>query len=146
VRVTTWAEYGLIVALHLAKRRERGTLPARDVAEAEGLPTDYVEQILLKLRRAGLVTSTRGAQGGYILGREPAAISVKDVVEAAEHHTFEVNCDVRPIDPARCSPGHSCSIRPVCALQHRIDDLLESVSLAELLREEVDVERFVTLR
>ncbi|MBI4499636.1 MAG: Rrf2 family transcriptional regulator [Gemmatimonadetes bacterium] len=147
MRVTTWAEYGLIVALHLARRREGGTLPARDVAENEGLPTDYVEQILLKLRRAGLVTSTRGAHGGYLLARAPADITVKDVVEAAEHHTFEVNCDVRPIDPVRCSLGTSCSIRPVWrALQHRIDDLLNSVSLAELLREEVDVEQLVMLR
>jgi len=147
VRVTTWAEYGLIVALHLARRRESGTLPARDVAESEGLPTDYVEQILLKLRRAGLVTSTRGAHGGYLLAREPADITVRDVVEAAENHTFEVNCDVRPIDPARCSPESSCSIRPVWrALQHRINHLLNSVSLAELLREEVEVEQLVTLR
>jgi Rrf2 family protein len=146
VRVTTWAEYGLIVALHLAKRRDQGTLPARDIAEAEGLPIDYVEQILLKLRRAGLVTSTRGAHGGYLLARIPAEISVKDVIEAAEHHTFEVNCDVRPIDPTRCSPTTSCSIRPVWrALQQRIDDLLDSVSLAELLHQEVEVERLVTL-
>ena len=147
MRVTTWTEYGLIVALHLAKRRDSGTLPARDVAESEGLPTDYVEQILLKLRRAGVVTSTRGAHGGYLLARDPSDVTVKDVVEAVEHHTFEVNCDVRPIDPARCSPGTSCSIRPVWrSLQHRIDDLLSSVSLAELLREEVDVERLVVLR
>ena len=147
MRVTTWAEYGLIVTLHLAKRRGEGPLPARDVAEHEGLPTDYVEQILLKLRRAGLVTSTRGAHGGYLLARDPADVSVKDVIEGVEHHTFEINCDVRPIDPVRCSPGTSCSIRPVWrALQHRIDDLLNSVSLAELLREEVDVEQFVTIR
>ena len=147
MRVTTWAEYGLIVTLHLAKKRGEGPLPARDVAQQENLPTDYVEQILLKLRRAGLVTSTRGAHGGYLLARDPAEISVKDVIAGTEDHTFEVNCDVRPIDPARCSPGTSCSIRPVWrALQHRIDDLLDSVSLAELLREEADVERFVTLR
>jgi len=147
MRITTWAEYGMIVTLHLARRQGEGPLPARDVAESESLPTDYVEQILLKLRRAGLVTSTRGVHGGYLLARDPAEVSVKDVVEAAEHHTFQVNCDVRPIDPARCSRGTSCSIRPVWrALQHRIDDLLNSVSLAELLREEVDVERLVTLR
>ena len=147
MRITTWAEYGLIVTLHLARKQGGVPLPARDVAQSEGLPTDYVEQILLKLRRAGVVKSTRGARGGYVLAREPAEISVKDVIEAAEHHTFEVNCDVRPIDPARCSRGSSCSIRPVWrALQQRIDDLLDSVSLAELLREEADVERFVTLR
>ena len=65
MRVTTWAEYGLIVSLHLAKDGGETPTPARDLAERECLPADYVEQILLKLRRAGLVQSVRGAKGGY---------------------------------------------------------------------------------
>jgi Rrf2 family protein len=146
VRITTWAEYGLIVSVHLARRRGLKPAPARDIATGEDLPTDYVEQILLRLRRAGLVTSVRGAHGGYALAQDPALVTVKDVLEAAEHHTFEVNCDVRPIDDARCSPTSACSIRPVWrALQQRIDELLGSVTLAELTREEAEVERFVTL-
>ena len=83
-----------------------------------------------------------------ILARDPSEVSVKDVVEAAEHHTFQVNCDVPTDRPGDDVAGAlRVSIRPVWrALQHRIDDLLNSVSLAELMREEVDVERFVTLR
>ena len=83
MRVTTWAEYGLIVSLHLAKDGSDAPTPARDLAEREGLPADYVEQILLKLRRAGLVRSVRGAKGGYFLARDPNTVSVKDVMEAA---------------------------------------------------------------
>ncbi|MGH7753967.1 MAG: Rrf2 family transcriptional regulator [Gemmatimonadales bacterium] len=51
--VTTWAEYGLIVSVHLARRAGDGTIAARELARAERLPHDYVEQILLRLRRAG---------------------------------------------------------------------------------------------
>ncbi len=80
MRVTTWAEYGLIVSLNLAKRAGQGPVAARELAENEKLPHDYVEQILLRLRRAGLVDSVRGAKGGYHLAREPQAISVKDDV------------------------------------------------------------------
>jgi Rrf2 family protein len=61
VRITTWAEYGLIVSVHLARHGAGRPQPAREIAEREGLPPDYVEQILLKLRRAGLVKSMRGA-------------------------------------------------------------------------------------
>ncbi len=140
MRITTWAEYGLIVSVHLAGRRSDLPVPARDIAEQQGLPADYIEQILLRLRRAGLVRSVRGAKGGYQLARAPRTISVKDVIEAAEEHTFEVNCDVRPVDAKRCRPGADCSIRPVWhALQERVDEFLSGVSLADLLAEEAVV-------
>lgn len=148
MRVTTWAEYGLIVSLHLAKQNgsDMHPTPAREMALREGLPPDYVEQILLKLRRAGLVRSVRGAKGGYYLAREPKGITVKDVIEAAEDHTFEVNCDSHMVDPERCRPDSSCSIRPVWrALQQRIDDLLDSISLTDLLSDELKVEHLVSM-
>src|SRR5438067_1831077 len=63
MRVTTWAEYGLIVSVHLAKRAGEGPIAARELSEHERLPHDYVEQILLRLRRAGLVESVRRARG-----------------------------------------------------------------------------------
>jgi Rrf2 family protein len=144
VRITTWAEYGLIVALHLARRGVGSPVPAREIAERERLPGDYVEQILLKLRRAGIVRSVRGARGGYALAHPADEVTVRDVVAAAEHRTFEVNCDTRPVDATRCAPSAACSIRPVWrALQQRIDELLASVSLADLSRDEVTVEDLV---
>ncbi len=146
MRVTTWTEYSLIISIHLARRGRTGCGPvaARELADAERLPADYVEQILLRLRRAGLVESVRGAKGGYFLAREPASISVRDVMTASEHQTFEVNCETHPVDAARCSPDSTCSIRPVWhALQQRIDDLLGSISLADLMKQEPHVQELV---
>jgi len=107
MRVTTWTEYSLIISLHLAKRGRTGHGPvaARELADVERLPADYVEQILLRLRRAGLVESVRGAKGGYFLAKQPAAISVRDVMSASEHQTFEINCETHQVDAERCSPG-----------------------------------------
>lgn len=147
MRITTWAEYGLIVAVHLARHGGERPVPAREIAEREGLPPDYVEQILLKLRRAVLVTSVRGAKGGYFLARPAEEISARDVLEAAEHRTFEVNCDSYPISANRCTTDGNCSIRPVWrALQHRIDDFLQGVSLADLLAEESAVEEMLAVQ
>jgi Rrf2 family protein len=146
MRVTTWTEYSLIISLHLAKRGRTGGGPvaARELADVEKLPADYVEQILLRLRRAGLVESVRGAKGGYLLARDPSAISVRDVMSASEHQTFEVNCASHPVDAERCSPGSTCSIRPVWhALQQRVDDLLAGISLADLMKEEPQVQELV---
>ena len=146
MRVTTWAEYGLIVSLHLARRSEDGPVAARDMAEKEKLPADYVEQILLRLRRAGLVESVRGARGGYLLARAPEAITVKDVLDASEHGTFEVNCDCHRVADARCGTQTACSIRPVWqVLQKRVDDTLGAIRLSDLLHDEPEVREIVGL-
>jgi Rrf2 family protein len=146
VRITTWAEYGLICALHLARRASEGPVTGREIAERERLPTDYVEQILLRLRRAGIVKSTRGAHGGYGLARPAALISVREVISASELATFDLHCVSHPVDDQRCAASSSCSIRPVwILLQQKIDDVLESVHLADLLHEEPVVRQRVGL-
>ena len=146
MRITTQAEYGLICALHLARRSADGPVTGRDIAAAERLPGDYVEQIMLKLRRAEIVRSTRGAHGGYQLARPADQITVRDVITAAEHSTFEVHCTSHPVEEARCSSSHDCSIRPVwMLLQRRIDDVLQSVRLSDLLLQESQVRERVGL-
>lgn len=146
MRITTQAEYGLICALHLARRAGDGPVTGRDIATAERLPADYVEQIMLKLRRAEIVRSTRGAHGGYQLARPADRITVRDVITAAEHSTFEVHCTSHPVEEERCSSAHNCSIRPVWVmLQRRIDDVLESVRLSDLLMQESEVRERVGL-
>jgi Rrf2 family protein len=146
VRITTLAEYGVICALHLAKRVSEGPVTGRDIAARERLPVDYVEQILLRLRRAEIVRSTRGAHGGYALARPAEEISIRDVIAASEMTTFDLHCVSHPVEEARCSASHDCSIRPVwMLLQQKIDDVLESVHLADLLHEEREVRELVGL-
>jgi Rrf2 family protein len=146
VRITTQAEYGLICALHLARRVDEGPVTGREIAASERLPPDYVEQIMLKLRRAEIVRSTRGARGGYQLARRPEQITVRDVIAASEHSTFEVHCTSHPVEEARCASAHDCSIRPVwMLLQQRIDDVLQSVRLTDLLMHESQVRERIGL-
>jgi Rrf2 family protein len=148
MRITTWTEYSLIISIHLAKRGAAGSGPvaAREIAEQERLPGDYVEQILLRLRRARLVESVRGAKGGYLLAKDPTAISMRDIMTASEHQTFEMNCASHPVDDDRCSPANACSIRPVWhALQQRVDELLGSISLADLMKHETQVQELVAI-
>ncbi len=148
MRVTSWTEYSLIIALHLASKRGEGVapVPARTLADAERLPADFVEQILLRMRRAGLVTSVRGARGGYRLAKDPAEISVRDVMAAAERQVFETNCESHKIDGVRCDPGSFCVIRPVLTeLQHRIDDFLGGVTIAAMMQSEAATKELIPL-
>ena len=137
MRITTLAEYGVICALHLARRATEGPITGREIAATEQLPVDYVEQILVRMRRAGLVRSTRGAHGGYELARPAADVSIRAVIEASESSTFDLHCVTHPVGEERCSSSHTCSIRPVWVLlQQRIDGVLDSVHLSDLLHEE----------
>jgi|SRR6185437_4239632 len=146
MRITTWAEYGLICALHLARRANEGPVTGRELAARERLPADYVEQILLRLRRAEVVRSMRGAHGGYVLARPAEFISVRDVIAASELATFDLHCVSHPVEEERCSASHQCSIRPVwLLLQQKIDGVLESVHLADLLEDESVVRQRIGL-
>jgi Rrf2 family protein len=147
MRITTWAEYGLICAVHLARRANDGPVTGRDIAERERLPSDYVEQILLRMRRADIVKSTRGARGGYMLARDASGISVRDVIQASELTTFDLHCVSHPVNSERCADSGNCSIRPVwMLLQRRIDEVLEGVKLSDLLGEEAAVRDKVGLQ
>jgi Rrf2 family protein len=146
VRITTLAEYGVICTLHLAKRVSEGPITGRELAARERLPVDYVEQILLRLRRANIVRSTRGAHGGYELARPADVISIRDVIAASEMTTFDLHCVSHPVEEERCSAAQNCSIRPVWVLlQQKIDDVLDGIFVADLLLEESAVRARVGL-
>jgi len=85
LRISSKSRYALRIMVYLASQGA-SSLPARkqDIADAEEISADYVEQILIRLRGGGLVTSHRGARGGFTLAREAYGIRVLDVLEAAE--------------------------------------------------------------
>ena len=94
---STKAEYGVRVMAHLARESGRGAsdsapIPLGSIADAEGLPLAYLEHLVQRLRRAGLVESRRGAHGGYSLARAPGEISMAEVVEALEGEIAPIEC------------------------------------------------------
>ena len=136
----------MICALHLARRQDEGPVTGRVIAASERLSGDYVEQILLRLRRADIVRSTRGARGGYQLARSATDITVRDVIQASELSTFDLHCVSHPVNSVRCAEASECSIRPVWQLlQQRIDEVLDSVRLSDLIEQESAVRARVGL-
>lgn len=147
MRFTTQAEYGLICALHLARFGRDRQVAAREMAAAENLPADYTEKVLRRLRQAGIVTASRGVTGGFALARPTSEISVKDIIDATEGSTFEINCTSHPVDAERCDEASACSIRPVWfALRRRIDALLSDIKLSDLLLDdEAEVRQLIDI-
>lgn len=78
-------EYALKTMLDLTLHRKDGVSCVADIAQRQHIPAKFLEQILLGLKAGGLVTSLRGARGGYILAKEPSAISIGDIVRLTEN-------------------------------------------------------------
>jgi Rrf2 family protein len=80
VKLTRRSEYALLALLHLARAKGDGFVAVAAIAEAQGLPPKFLEQLLMTLKRARLVTSQKGPHGGYRLARPPEKISLAEVI------------------------------------------------------------------
>ena len=93
MRISAKGEYAIKAMLDLALQRERGLIPIQEIADRQKIPQRYLEQVLLSLKRAGLLTSKRGSTGGYHLTRDPEEITVGAVLRAVEgtRSTFQAS-------------------------------------------------------
>ena len=130
MKVSTRTEYGIRLLIQLARQDGDGPLPLAGIARREKLPHAYLEQLVGQLRRAGLVSATRGQAGGYQLARPAAQISAAAILDALEG----------PVALTDCSAGHGqCEIEETCRvgrvwqrLNLAIRRALYDVSLAQL--------------
>jgi Rrf2 family cysteine metabolism transcriptional repressor len=132
VRVSAKELYGLRAMSELARHYGQGPISLADVARTQGISQPYLEQIAIDLRRAGLLQSKRGAQGGYFLSREPQAITAGEVIRALEGSILPVEC----VAEQRCTPcsrEDACSTRNIWEqVRDRLVETLDSITLADL--------------
>lgn len=84
MKLTTRGRYGVKALYELALRYGSGPLAVKQIAQGQGLSEHYLEQLVAPLRKAGLIVSARGAQGGYTLGRAPEQVTVGDILRVLE--------------------------------------------------------------
>jgi Rrf2 family cysteine metabolism transcriptional repressor len=140
---STKAEYGVRVVAHLASRYGDDGQPISlgSIAEAEGLPLAYLEHLVQRLRKAGLVESRRGAHGGYSLARPAGDITMAEVVRALEGEIAPIECITADADGALVcvrdgEPGHDpCPTKLLWTrVQGSIVRTLNEMTLADLVR------------
>src|SRR5438067_2960074 len=110
---STKAEYGVRVMVELARRAGEEPVPLAEIASHDGLPLAYLEHLVARLRKAGLVDSRRGSRGGYLLARPAHEIAMAEIVEALEGSIAPIECiSQAPDGSIVCSresePGHVC--------------------------------------
>jgi len=137
MKLSTKSTYGLRAMLNIALDFKRGAVSIADISEKEGISVAYLEQLLNRLRRKGLVDSVRGPKGGYVLAKAPADITVRDVVKTLEGEISPVHCvatqkGVR----AFCKRKTGCVPKVVWVkLAKAISDCLGSITLEDLCLE-----------
>src|SRR3972149_11305522 len=84
MRFSVKSEYAVTAVLDVAGHADKGPVHVKSIASRQAIPVRFLEQVMAALKKAGIVESIRGAQGGYILSRDPKAINVAQIVEAIE--------------------------------------------------------------
>lgn len=139
MRLTAKSEYGLLAMIDLAARGSSGPVSAREVSERQSIPSNYLEQLFVALRKGGLVTAVRGARGGFELSRPSPEITVLDIVEALEGPLRPTVCDTQRA--ASCGKGGSCAAAAVWErATGAVRDVFESTTLDSLAREQAVLE------
>ncbi len=130
MRVSAKADYALRAAIELAAHEGERPLKGERIAQAQEIPLKFLENILVELRRAGIVTSRRGAEGGYLLARPADEVTVADVVRAVEGPI----ANVRGRGPETVEySGSAERLREVwIAVRANLRAVLEHVTLADL--------------
>lgn len=120
MKISKRATYGIMVAVDLAVHAKDTPVQARTIARRHTIPVRFLEQVLHAMKKAGLVESQRGAQGGYLLTREPATMSIADIFEALEGPVFH-----------RSFVGQRTRDRHATKPELLLDDVWEQVQHAE---------------
>ncbi|MHB1001393.1 MAG: RrF2 family transcriptional regulator [Armatimonadota bacterium] len=128
-------EYGIKAVMHLAARVNEGPIQAREIARIEGIPEQFLEQVLASLRRSGIIRSIRGASGGYELAGSPREITAGDIIRSLSG----------PIIPTQSSDESSCPSNPESCVvadlwqkvQSAISDILDNTTIQDMIDEKI---------
>ena len=141
MRISKKGEYGLKALIRLALNYEEGTsvTPINDIAKREGIPQKYLEQILLDLKKGGILVSKRGVGGGYALSRPPADISLGEAIRIVEGPLV-------PFGLARAGSQVDCDDESGCVLysvmfevENAISNMLDKISLKDMAKRTLDL-------
>ncbi len=135
MKLSTKGRYGLRAMIDLADYSEYEAVSISSISERQSISVSYLEQLIAKLKKAGLVNSIRGAQGGYVLARPAKDISVGDVLRALEGGLVPVDCS-ELTGESSCSGSSYCVTKFVWQrINDSIQDAVDSMTIEELVND-----------
>jgi Rrf2 family protein len=135
MRLSKKAEYGLRALVAIA-RQARRSWSIQELAAQERIPIKFLEQILLSLRHAGILSSKRGVGGGYTLIRKPEEIRLGEVIAVFDGPLAPVPCSVaKPAEPCTCPDPATCPVRlTMTKVREEMAAVLESTTIEDMAR------------
>ncbi|HBI93537.1 MAG: Rrf2 family transcriptional regulator [Terrisporobacter othiniensis] len=131
MKLSTKGKYGLKAIFELSLHVNEGPMPLNMIASKQKIPEQYLEQIFSTLKKSKLITSVRGAQGGYLLNKAPNEVTVGDVLAILEGPVALSQCI---IDEGVCENSNDCSTKLVWEkLKKGIEDVLNSITLQDMV-------------
>ena len=135
MKLSTKGRYGLRAMVDLAVHSETGPVSIQSIANRQDISVSYLEQLVGKMRRAGLVTSVRGATGGYRLAKSPSEISVGDVLRALEGTLDAVDCPGN-LEVSTCEASQKCVTKYVWKkINESISQAVDTIMIEQLVQE-----------
>ncbi len=139
---TSKEEYGLRAVMHLAMHESSWPVQAREIASAESIPEQFLEQVLAALRRAGVVRSIRGASGGYELARPARSITAGDIVRALSGPIAPIPCVDDPDASGRCEKVEHCVVVSLWQrVQSAITQVLDGTTIQDMVEQRMQREQ-----
>jgi Rrf2 family protein len=136
MKLSTKGRYGLRAVVDLAVHSDEETIALSQIAERQAISINYLEQLIAKLKKAGIVKSIRGAQGGYQLAAPAEEISVGAILRALEGDLNPVDCSEVMGGDGLCSNSDSCVTKYVWKrISDSINDAVDNIKLSELVAE-----------
>lgn len=131
MKLSKKSRYGLTALIDLSVNSKHGHVALSSIAERNGISPQYLEQVFAALRRAGIIKSIKGAQGGYLLNDDPKNITVASILEALDG-TYRIEAE--EISENSDSPGIAITIQNIVInkINEKLDDILENLTLADL--------------
>ncbi|TET84049.1 MAG: Rrf2 family transcriptional regulator, partial [Candidatus Nealsonbacteria bacterium] len=128
-------QYGLRAMVYLARFQDK-ICPLRVISKKEGISFDYLEKIILKLEKTGLIKAKKGSQGGYFLGREPSKIKIGEIIRTLEGNTGLVKCIATGKERKyHCPRERKCLTKNFWKkIQDSLNSALDSITLADLIK------------
>jgi Rrf2 family protein len=140
--VSTKGRYGLRVLIDIALHQGSGVVALRDIAKRQAISQKYLWQIINPLKAAGLLRAARGASGGYALSRDPAEISVRDLVAVLEGDVSVVGCVTAP---ETCERSVGCTAREAWQeIETKLNAAMRSITLKALVARQREKESRAT--
>jgi Rrf2 family cysteine metabolism transcriptional repressor len=135
MKLSTKGKYGVRAVFEIARHYGKGPITIKEIVERQGISTSYLEQILYRLGKAGLIDSVRGPAGGYLLAREPSDLTIGDIIRTLEGPIALSHC-LEPGETGECYQAEDCVARMVWTrVGAKIEEALDSITFSDLLQQ-----------